>query len=739
MRTSCAFCPPVKADMRESGIRRPAVVIGFTYFASLLLATFLGARNTPYGLAALLAALALCFLFRQHRARPALMLALFTSAAAFAVFTMLSWFTVIPAERYLGHTYSIRAVIESEADHSYGNFYYKARVTHIDDPAQDVDFTIRLSHGEALDAEIGDTVTCTAKFVAFEDSFGLSSRTAQLADGKVLAAYITDYTSVSVTPTANKPLSYYGSAVRAQMRDCILRAYPKDEGAVLCAMLLGLRQDMDDALTEAYRAAGASHILVVSGMHMAIIAQFALGALCLFGIRRRWAAGLSILFVFAFMLTSGMSATVVRSGIMQIILLFGLLIGRQADPLNSLAIAVLCLTLQNPFCVGDVSLLLSLSATLGILGLSPRMTTFCTSRMQNMRRKDRLSHLLAPLSASLSAILGALPVQLYVFGTVNLTSPLTSLLVLYSAAWLIRFGMLAAICLYVPFLAPAAAPFVLISGLLAKYQNAVVQWIAAHLSGTFALSGAYLPAAVLIGVLFLALAYGLYGKHRVPAAVYVLTACILFSGMATNEWLNGNRTRVLIYRSDYAQCTALIEGHRASVLSCSGNGRRVRDTLADYGVQTIDFLHVQSSESDIRCAGALADAFPVSAVLLPDTVYFPLGGASHSVYHYGCAGQMPGGTPFSLSSGGSLFRFEVCGRQIVLEDADGAYETESADILITKNPQSSVDSPFTVLETDAIIEEAAQKLSAGDYILTSEHALVCLDFEADGSYTILGG
>ncbi|MGN0479013.1 MAG: ComEC/Rec2 family competence protein [Hominenteromicrobium sp.] len=725
--------------MWEKGISRPAAVIGFTYFAALLLTAFLGAHNTPYVLGALLIALLLCFFSRQHRSRPALVLALFTAAAATAVFTLLSWFSVLPVERYIGNTYRIQAVILSEADHDYGNFYYKARVTRIEEPDQAVDFTIRLSHGEALNAEVGDTLSCTVKFVAFEDRFGLSSRTAQLAGGKVLAAYITDYGSVSITPAAKKPLAYYSSAVRAQVRDRILRAYPKAEGSVLCAMLLGLRNDLSDSLSDAYRAAGASHILVISGMHMAIIAQFALGVLSLFGIRKRWAAGLSVLFVLAFMVISGMSATVVRSGIMQIILLFGLLIGRQADPLNSLAIAVLCLTLQNPFCVGDISLLLSFSATLGMLVLSPRMLAFCTKRIRNPRRRIRLSRLLAPVTVSAGAILGALPVQLYAFGTVNFNAIVTALLVLYASAWLIRFGILAALCLSVPFLAPAAAPFVLLSGLLAKYQNAVVFWIADHLPGTLEISGAYLPAAVLICLLFFALAVLLCGRYGTPAAVYVLAACILLSGMAANEWLNGSRTRIMMLDSDYAQCTALIEGHSASVLSCSGNGSKVRDTLKDYGVRTIGFLLVSSEESAIRCAETLADAFPISAAAVPDTVCFPAVGTDTVNYHYGCTGKLPNGTEYTVSADGGRVRFSVCGKTVVLENQNGGYEACSADILITENMWGLAEAPFTVLKTDAIIEEAAADLPAGDYILTSEHELLCLDFEADGRYTILGG
>src|SRR5699024_12679371 len=48
----------------------------------------------------------------------------------------------------------------------------------------------------------------------------------------------------------------------------------------------------------------------------------------------------------------------------------------------------------------------------------------------------------------------------------------------------------------------------------------------------------------------------------------------------------------------------------------------------------IDLLHVQPDESAVRCAEALAEEFPVSSVLYPDTVYFPTD-AQRFPYAYG--------------------------------------------------------------------------------------------------------
>ena len=128
-------------------------------------------------------------------------------------------------------------------------------------------------HSEAFPAGIGDTVTCEAKFFAFEDSLGLSPRTSWLADNMVLSAYVTDYESVQVTPVEKRPFSYYVNQIRTHFHNLILENYPKVEGSVLSAMLLGLRDDMETELISAYKKAGASHILAISGMHMAILTQ----------------------------------------------------------------------------------------------------------------------------------------------------------------------------------------------------------------------------------------------------------------------------------------------------------------------------------------------------------------------------------------------------------------------------------------------------------------------------------
>lgn len=74
--------------MENPDIDRPAVHIGFPFFAALFVASFFGAPFAAVSAVLLFAAVFLLFLFKQHRQRPNFVLSLIATAAAFAVFAV---------------------------------------------------------------------------------------------------------------------------------------------------------------------------------------------------------------------------------------------------------------------------------------------------------------------------------------------------------------------------------------------------------------------------------------------------------------------------------------------------------------------------------------------------------------------------------------------------------------------------------------------------------------------------
>jgi len=727
--------------MERRTVSRPAVWIGFSCFGGLLAAAFLPLKMLPCLCLSLLFAAGILILTKISRRAPAALLVLISLSVSFGVYSVLSWFTVLPPQRYAGNQYQIQAEILSEGEKRYGNHYYTARVFRIEDTAQDVDFRVRLSHTEALNADIDDTVQCTVRFYTFEDAFGLSSRTAQLAENKVLGAYISGYDSITVQPAEKHSLRFYCSAVRRFLDARLQAALPPDEASILSAMLLGLRTDLSDTLRRDYTSAGASHILVISGMHMAIISNFVLSAFLFLRMRRRMAAGITIVFILVFMAISGFSVSVVRSGIMQILLLLGILIGRTTDALNSLAIALLVLMISNPFCTADVSLLLSFSATLGILVLSPRMIQFLTGRIRDLSRRKMMVRLCLPLVSAVSAVLGSLPVQLFVFGTLNFSSILSSLLVLYISAWIVRIGALAVSLLGIPVLSGTASPFLFASGLLVRLQNGIIRWIASKLPLQLELSGSYLPGTVILIVLFFLLAFWLYRGKQLPVIVYFLSAVLLFGGAFFQHTVLNAYPRLLTADYGYAQCTALIHGDRAVVLLCDGSGEKAASALRSSGVRELSILHYGEKESEIRCADVLLQEFPTGQVLLPESVYW---NSDHtdtlcSTYEYGCTLELDHDIRAKISANGDRVDLFYGDLQIVAEQSGAVLLPEAADILITNTADTRLSAPLTVLQTEDTSDILNEHLHTGEYIFTSDYPVLYLSLHPDGSHTIHEG
>ena len=724
--------------MYKAEISRPAAYVGFTAFASLLIATFFGVQYTPYLAAATLLLGVVLWICRVRRKAPAALLILLTAAFFLTYYTFAYHRTVTPFERFADEKYNVEAVILSKPEKSSGNFYYKAKITHMEGVPLDTDFTIRLSHGESLNAEIDDTVSCTVKFFAYKDAVGLSSKTSWLSEDAALGGYVADYENITVTPAEKRSLLYHLAEIRGAMHDRIERAFPRRESSVLAAMLLGLRDEISDETEAAYKGAGATHILVISGMHMAIVSQFVLRLLQRIGIRKRLAAALTVLPVLLFMGVSGFSPSVLRSGITQMLFLLGFTLGRKSDALNALGVSAILILLIKPFWIGSVSFLLSFTSTVGIITLSPRLLNACTHRIANAKTMHIAKQMLTPAVCAVAAILGSLPVQLYVFGTVNLASVLTSVLVLGASAWIIRLGLPTVLLLCVPALSAAATPLIFVTGLLIRYQNFVTALISNRLSGVLYVSGDYVQGSVLTVAGFLLLAFWVHRGKPLPVSVFLLAAVLFLSGAGVNRLLWKNQTRLLVFHNTYAECTALIQNESAVILGCSGNSGTVVNTLRKNGVREIDLLIVGEPESDIRCAELLCAEFPAKQILVPETVYFPTE-SPMGTYRYGTTCAVNDDVTLNISSAGQTMAFSVYGNDVILDGKRAVFVHTDCDIAVVDSLSSRAHGALTLLCNVDTVDTAAQSMTQGQYILLQEHEAVCLNFKPDGSYTIKHG
>lgn len=148
------------------------------------------------------------------------------------------------------------------------------------------------------------------------------------------------------------------------------------ERSVALALILGLRNELDNNLMKAYGGSGAIHVLAVSGLHVGVVYAFILAAL---GWLRRSLKGkflfafvnLFILWLYCFL--TGLSPSAMRATIMFSLIVIAHTFNRETCIYNSLFAAAFIILLWNPFMIYSAGFQLSFLAVLGVVYLTRKI------------------------------------------------------------------------------------------------------------------------------------------------------------------------------------------------------------------------------------------------------------------------------------------------------------------------------------------------------------------------------
>lgn len=167
--------------------------------------------------------------------------------------------------------------------------------------------------------------------------------------------------------------------LRLSLRERLVQQLTPREAGLVLALLVGDTSLIDDEQRALYRAAGAGHLLAVSGLQVTLLAVLlrwlARTTLLLtpWGRRGRGqalAAALALAGVWAFVALCGAPPSAVRAGGMGSAVLLAGLLGRRASLLDALGVAGLVSVLLSPASVIDPSFLLSYAAVIGLVAAS---------------------------------------------------------------------------------------------------------------------------------------------------------------------------------------------------------------------------------------------------------------------------------------------------------------------------------------------------------------------------------
>ncbi len=235
--------------------------------------------------------------------------------------------------------------------------------------------------------------------------------------------YTSRFTSIKLLSSGNgnyvKEMLF---TLKKSFTESINNVLPEPESSLLGGLLLGGKQSLGKDLLEEFQKTGTSHIVVLSGYNIAIVAESIMNALKF--LPKNISFGAGMVGIILFTILSGGGASAWRAAIMVLVALFAKKLNRDFKVSRALGFAIVLMLASNPtLLVFDPSFQLSVLATIGLIFVSP----FVEPYLKNVTEKFGLREI---LSSTIATQITVLPFLIYNTGIVSLVSLPVNILIL---------------------------------------------------------------------------------------------------------------------------------------------------------------------------------------------------------------------------------------------------------------------------------------------------------------------
>ena len=448
----------------------------------------------------------------------------------------------------------------------------------------------------------------------------------QISEGIYINAMLID-TNAEILSEKTMPWYSFMDNVRSDIESKLKIHLTNRQSNLLSALLLGDKTGIDSAVKDNFRNAGISHIIVVSGLHLSVITSFIFTVVQKVLKSRKSASTITICVILFYVALTGFQYSVIRSAVMNIIYLLSYFVYRKPQALNSLGFALLVITLFNPLSAGNLGLLMSFSATLGIITLQSQLNNIIICRIPQKLKKGKgrvvfklLKYISDCITVSISATIFTLPIMVFVFERFSVYFILSNLLVTALAPVVIIVGFTMVIIGYIPVLNFLNIPIGFVEGILCDF----IIWISSSISelplAVISLSNFYIKLAMMV-VLIVLVIYFVSQNFKIEHIGVCTAFCIAVAVMIISGGCLVTSQSVSFYVIDTGKGVTLIEKsiYGTNILLCGGNSYNFGNVENILYGETVNSLLMAGNKSYYnQYADRIIDEFNVNQILLYD-------------------------------------------------------------------------------------------------------------------------
>ncbi|HET9137496.1 MAG TPA: DNA internalization-related competence protein ComEC/Rec2 [Candidatus Kapabacteria bacterium] len=241
--------------------------------------------------------------------------------------------------------------------------------------------------------------------------------------------YTLDSAHLTIAERAEEWFADAHHAISQRLESCIGDSLSR---AIATAVVLGDKNDLTKELADDFRNAGLSHILVVSGFNVAIVALVVYYLLRLLGIvRLRWRIFISMVVVAFYGFLIGFEPSILRALVSVELVFLARLLERKPDVGNITAAVASVALLLDPSQLFDPSFQLTYGAVFSLVFIYPSLSHLFIRESWRQRTGLIQTMLRASVETFLTSIavtIGLLPVMIYHFHHVTITAVLSNII-----------------------------------------------------------------------------------------------------------------------------------------------------------------------------------------------------------------------------------------------------------------------------------------------------------------------
>ena len=424
------------------------------------------------------------------------------------------------------------------------------------------------------------------KIVGAINDFG-NETTERINFSKGISGRIDNISKIEIIGSKKIHLPTLFAGIREWLSRYIAMMSDAESGDLLTALLIGDREKLSPNIRLDFKRIGISHILALSGMHLAILSMGIGKLLSAFGVKKKSRLFITSAFIIIYMALTGFSSSVLRAGIMMIIYSALFLMSKTKDSFTSLCIAVFLILVFSPHSVFDIALWLSALATLGIIVLSEYIST---TESAVTLKKRLFKWFSVGILSSIFAISATIAISLSTFGGISLLGFISTLIfsilieaVMYLGCLMILIGWIIPIGKIVVLL----CDFIIWFAEKLSYQN----WVYIRTDSTVLLC-----LIVILTVLFFCFVI-LKIKHKEKFVLVIVTAFIFCHIIPLAQViLMKNTTSLTYYSSDYSDDFLLCSKKEKALISSSkysqSHAYRAMEILNNARVNVLDAFYI---------------------------------------------------------------------------------------------------------------------------------------------------